>query len=97
MKNNIDISKLASNVGSFFSRFHITIFFVTIVAGLSFAILSLNSLIGSASDTTNSSDGGPSQSVIDQTVIERIDALHTSDDAPSSVTLPTGRTNPFVE
>ena len=78
-----------------FRRFHLTIFFVVIVAGLGGAVLWLNSILSGASSAEGytSTIGAGS---IDQATLERIKALHTSNEA-QSISLPEGRTNPFAE
>jgi len=81
---------------AFFGRFHLTIFIVCIVAGLSYAVLSFSELLGSSSiDTsyTSSIDAGS----IDQATLERINSLHESDGKTPALTTPSGRINPFTE
>lgn len=97
MKIDINLSRIVSFVGSIFQRFHTTIFIVVIVMGLSYAVLSLSSLLSEAADTTNTTTNLPGQDNNDQTTLDRIEELHTSADAPSSIELPEGRINPFVE
>lgn len=78
-----------------FRRFHLTIFFVIIVASLSGAVLWLNSILSSASTAEGytSTIGAGS---IDQATLERIKELHPSNEAQPT-TLPEGRVNPFAE
>jgi hypothetical protein len=73
-----------------------TIFIVLIAAGLVGAVMILNTLLtdGSTNDGYTSSIGGGS---IDQDTLERIKALHTSDEGASEFTPPDGRVNPFAE
>ena len=79
---------------SFFKRFHLLLFFI-IVAGLLGAgvILISKTLTDSTSQQyTSAIEAG----TIDQSTLERIQSLHTSDQ-PSNTELPPGRANPFAE
>lgn len=97
MNNSIDISKILKTIGSLFRRFHTTLFIVVIVLGLAYAVLSLNSLIATASDPNANSTNAATDTSPQQTVVERIKQLHTSDKAPDTIDLPSGRINPFSE
>lgn len=94
---NADISVLFKSLGRIFQRFHTTLFIVIIVAGLSYAVISLSTLLGDASNTTTPTTSPTAQTSTDQATIDRIEALHTSDEAPDNVELPSGRINPFAE
>lgn len=83
-------------IKALFNRFHMTLFIVFIVAGLGYAVMTFNTLLSeSSTDTTYTSpiDAG----TIDQTTLERIKALHTSDEPIPAAVTPPGRTNPFSE
>lgn len=85
----------AKSIGRFFKRFHLLIFFVFIVACLSFAVIQVNQLLTETpvDDTYTSSINAGS---IDQATLTRIQSLHTSSSA-STPELPAGRINPFSE
>ena len=99
MKNanlNINFKALLKPVGSIFRRFHLTLFIVFITAGLSYAVYTFTNLLNeSSTDSTYVSphDAGS----IDQATLDRIKALHTSDEPIPASTLPAGRVNPFSE
>ena len=77
-------------------RYHLTLFIVFVAIGLGFAVFTFTNILGEAS--TDSSYQSPiNAGTIDQATLERIKALHTSDDNPSSLAPPSGRINPFVE
>jgi hypothetical protein len=81
---------------TFFRRFHLTVFIVCIVAGLSYAVISFSELLDSSSaDTgyTSAIDAGS----IDQATLERINNLHESDSKTTTLITPAGRINPFTE
>lgn len=93
---NITLSSLFKPIIPIFKRYHLTIFIVFVVAGLSFAVFTFTSLLGETS--TDSTYTSPiSAGTIDQTTLSRIKALHTSDEATPAIVTPSGRINPFSE
>lgn len=92
---NMTVGSLFKPLIRMFTRFHLTIFIVFIVAGLSYAVLLLNDMFidTSTDDYTPTNDTGS----IDQATLDRIKQLHTSDEAVSPLTQSGGRTNPFGE
>ncbi|MDB5162130.1 MAG: hypothetical protein JWM52_638 [Candidatus Saccharibacteria bacterium] len=93
---NIDITSFFKKFSQAIARFHLTLFIVFIVAGLGTAVLFLNSILtDTAGGDTYTSPITPG--TIDQATLERINQLHTSDEALPPSTLPTGRINPFSE
>jgi hypothetical protein len=93
---NITVGSLFKPLINLLGRFHMTIFIVFITAGLSVAVLFLNSILTdtSAGEGYTSPIGAGS---IDQTTLERIKELHTSDETIPTTVLPEGRINPFGE
>ena len=91
MKADIDFKKLNLAVSHFFHRYHIIIFVIVVLNGLSFATFLLyRVVIASASpaqDTTSTA--------FDQATIDKLSKLRSSDDSSSPLSLPSGRTNPF--
>jgi len=96
MKNNADISTLLKPIGRSFRKFHTTIFIVAVVAGLAYVVLSVTSIISSASVGTSAPSTG-TEATLDSTTIERLGDFHTSDAIPAAEALPAGRVNPFNE
>ncbi len=93
---NIDITSFFKKFGHAIARFHLTLFIVFIVGGLSTAVLFLNSILtDTAGNDSYTSPINPGS--IDHATLERINQLHTSDGALTPSTLPTGRINPFSE
>ena len=82
-------------VGWFFRRFHLLIFFVFIVACLSVAVVLLNDTLTQSSNQqfTSTINAG----TVDQTTLDRIQALHKSNEASPAAAIPEGRINPFGE
>lgn len=89
-------SSLFKPIISLFRKYHLTIFIVFVVAGLGYAVFSFTNLLGETStDTTYTSP--ISAGTIDQATLNRIKALHTSDQATPAFVAPPGRINPFSE
>lgn len=93
---NITINQLFKPFGIMIRKFHITLFIVILVGGLSAAVLILSSVIRESSDTTNFTPGTTASS-FDQETIDRLNKLQTSDQNTGPITLPAGRINPFSE
>lgn len=94
---NITIGSLFKPFKLLFTKFHLTLVIIVVVAGLSGAVLSINDMFANLSELdagyTSSIDAG----TIDQSTLDRIKELHTSDEATPASTLPSGRVNPFGE
>lgn len=91
---DIKLSALSKPVSKFLHRFHAVLFVIVALGGLAFVIFSLYSTIVRASDSTGMTTDTPI--VFDQQTIDELDRLHRASN-PSSVKLPGGRINPFVE
>jgi hypothetical protein len=99
MKNlnfNLNLASLTKPFKTLFRKFHLTLFIIVAVAGLAGTVIFLNDLLklSSLNDGYTSPIGAGS---IDQATLDRLKELHTSTDAPTTNTLPSGRTNPFSE
>ena len=79
-----------------FGRYHLTIFTVVIVGGLSTAVLLLNAILAESSDTSGYTSA-LDVTTFDQATIDRVTQLKSSSDTSPDFTLPSGRTNPFAE
>lgn len=84
------------SIQKLFKRFHLMIFFIFIVACLSFAVIMINKILTESSDTTGYTSSINAGS-IDETTLIRLQALHTSDQATATPVVPEGRINPFAE
>lgn len=84
-----------SPISHAFKKFHLTIFFVCIVAGLAGAVLLVNSILTEkAPDDNYVSPISPG--TIDQATLERLQTMHTSN-RPGPAPESSGRSNPFAE
>ena len=93
---NAKLSFSFKPIAAIFKRYHLTLFIVFVTAGLAIAVLTFSNLLAQSSiDTTYTSpiEAG----TIDQATLNRIKALHTSDEDAPAISLPSGRTNPFSE
>jgi len=93
---NTDLSSLLKPTAKIFKRYHLTLFIVFVTAGLAYAVLTFTQLLGESSTDTGYTSP-ISAGTIDQATLERIKALHTSDDPTPEIVIPTGRINPFSE
>lgn len=94
MKKSPSVSQLGSIILGFISKYHVVIFSLTVVIGVSIAILSLNNLI----NLSNETDGAlPAGVTFDKETIERINGLRLPGESQDNFSLPTGRVNPFIE
>ncbi len=93
---NISFLSIRKSIAHFVGRYHVVLFVVVVLGGLSLVILRLNNVIVSSAE----SDGyapKSSNATFDQATIDRIKQLKTRDEAGAQLDLSKGRTNPFVE
>lgn len=93
---NLSASVLVKPFAILFRRFHMTLFILFVAACLGYTILQLSDIINNPAG----SDGYVSPigtTTIDQSALERIKSLHTSDEKLPNFTAPSGRSNPFAE
>ena len=77
-------------------RFHLTLFFILVISGLSGAVMIINNTLQeNASDPNYISD--ITTGSIDQVTLNRLNALHKSAQGTAAPTLPAGRVNPVNE
>jgi hypothetical protein len=93
---NVSLASLFKPIIRLFKRYHLTIFIVFVVSGLGYAVFTFSHLLETSStDTTYTSPIGAGS--IDQATLQRIKALHTSDNTAPAFVAPPGRINPFTE
>lgn len=96
MKKNVNIKSLFQSIYRAFSKYSLTIFIITLVGGLSLAVLILNSAIEKTSKPSYSSQSTDITS-FDQTTIDRVNQLIKSDNYKNNYQIPSGRVSPFAE
>lgn len=94
MKQSPSLSQLGGAVAHFMQRFHLVIFTLTVVIGVSIAVFLLNSLIEASNRTEPAAHNMPT---LDQKTIDRINSFKRASDGQDNFSLPPGRVNPFVE
>ena len=92
MKSDVSLQQITREISHFLHRYHVLIFTVFVLGGLSIATFLLYQVTTSKSSTTNTKPTG-----FDQKTIERIGKLRSANDTPTPINLPAGRTNPFQE
>lgn len=93
---DLTLSSLVKPIALLFRKYHLTLFIIFVVACLGYAVFSFTNLLSQTS--TDSSYTSPiSAGSIDQATLDRIKALHTSDEATPALVTPSGRINPFSE
>lgn len=99
MANKIEIKRhqnsLLKPLGVFMRRFHLIIFFIFIVAIVAAVVLLINKTLTESSDATYTSTINAGS--IDQATLDRVQALHSSNEPEAAPALPQGRVNPFAE
>lgn len=96
MSTQLNISGPIKPIGRFFQRYHTTIFLIFILACLAVAVLLLYRILSDASIDT-SYESPITAGSIDQTTLDRINSLHSSDGAYPDPINATTRINPFTE
>ncbi|OYW42533.1 hypothetical protein B7Z28_01450 [Candidatus Saccharibacteria bacterium 32-45-3] len=96
MKQQVSLSKFSAGFLNIFKRYHIVIYTLTVVAGVSVAIFMLNGILSGEAVVA---DGATSTStpVFDQETIRRIDNFNTSTSTGDTFSLPSGRINPLAD
>ena len=93
MQGTISIQQITRSISQFMHRYHVLIFTIFVLGGLSVATYLLYQATTSAQTSSNQS---PSNQ-FDQSTIDRINALHSANETPTPINLPSGRTNPFQD
>ncbi|MAU34139.1 hypothetical protein CMN23_03380 [Candidatus Saccharibacteria bacterium] len=96
MQKNSSVSNIFKPVGKLLSRFHLTIFILFVVALLAAAVLFLYQILNDAT-VADDYQSPITAGSIDQTTLNRIDALHASDGTLPERQAATTRNNPFSE
>lgn len=91
MKSSSPLTQLVQSISWFLHRFHVIIFVLFVVGGLSIATLLLNLVI--TNNTLNVDP--PTQDSFDTATIERLRDLQGANQDDSNFKLPDGRTSPF--
>jgi hypothetical protein len=93
---NISLSSIKNIAIALLHRFHVIIFTVIVLGGMTIVIFILNGVIVASGDSNGYSSVSTNQT-FDQATIKRIEDLKTSSQTDNQLNLSSGRTNPFVE
>jgi hypothetical protein len=92
MKSDLSLQQISRGITLFLHRYHVLIFTIFVLGGLSVATFMLYQ-----ATTAAQSSSSPAPTGFDQKTIDRIGKLRSANDAPVPLNLPAGRTNPFQE
>lgn len=93
MKIDPSLKQTIRGFSHFMHRYHVLLFAILVVGGLSVATFLLYQVATSAALSTPPT----AATSFDKTTIDRISKLHGANDTPVPLTLPPGRTNPFQD
>ena len=93
MKTDVSLNpqQISRGISRFMHRYHIIIFVLLVVGGLSAATFVLYQTVVSS----QSAETTLPTTTLDTKTIEKIKDLRSTDDASTPLVLPPGRTNPF--
>lgn len=95
MKIDASPQKIVHSFSRFMHRYHVIIFTIFVLGGLSAATFLLYQVTALAFASPSSDQ--TTAAGFDKTTIDRISKLHGAGDAPTPLELPPGRTNPFQD
>lgn len=93
---NLSLGAISKTVVNLLHRFHVIIFTVVVGGGVIVVISILNSIVIRSTDTSGYTPSSAYAS-FDQSTIDKIKNLKTSNQSGTDLDLSTGRVNPFVE
>ncbi len=93
----LSTNTLTRGLSNLFRKFHLTLFFVCIIAILVGAVIMLNKTLTDSVSESGNYTSSISAGSIDEATLQRLQTLRTSDQPAPGLTLPDGRINPFAE
>lgn len=95
---NTSMSKSLKPIVNIFRKYNVTVFIVTMVAGLIFAVYTLTSILTTPINSTGIDGNSHNlKGSFDNETIKRLNNLKSSDQNSSTQTPTTGRISPFSE
>lgn len=92
MNGSLSLSQITVSLSKFLHRFHVILFALIVIGGLSAATFMLYGAIASSSATN---EPAVSSNSFDQKTIDKIEGLRDPNESSVPLKLPQGRTNPF--
>lgn len=86
------LEPIIKHLSKFLWRFHVMIYSIAVIGGLSIAIFLLSGLLSVSSEPVQTSSA-----TFDKKTMKIIKDFRTSTSGNDSLTLPAGRSNPFAE
>ncbi|OGL22275.1 hypothetical protein A2707_03020 [Candidatus Saccharibacteria bacterium RIFCSPHIGHO2_01_FULL_45_15] len=93
----ISAASLTTPISHFFSKYHPTIFLVSIGLLLAVAVFLLTLTLQEPTAVDETAAIETISSSFDEDTIKKIEALRDSSETPQSITFPSPRNSPFVE
>ena len=92
MQQSLNLTQIQKSAGQFLHRYHVLIFVLTVIGGLSLATFMINQAINTAQPpaTTTEGVGG-----FDNDTMDKVKSLRKPTEDPDPLVLPNGRVNPF--
>jgi hypothetical protein len=98
---NTSIFRALNPITDFLKRYSLIIFIIIVGAGLAACVIILSDALASqksiVSNSNSNNNINNASTSFDQSTINRLDTLTTSDANPVDQILPSGRVNPFTE
>ncbi len=91
MEISAALTIVSKSLSRFFRRYHVIIFAVLALGGLTIATFMLYQLIVAPVENVDSS----TSATFDNKTADRLRSLRTSEEKPATPSLPSGRTDPF--
>lgn len=94
MKNSpsLSLNLISGTITMILHRYHVLLFVITAIGGLSFATFMINQTVNKPADSTSQS----TTETFDKDTIEKVKKLRKPNEAPAPLSLPSGRINPFI-
>lgn len=89
---SLSLPKLSGMILQFLHRYHVLIFVLTAIGGLSIATFLISQTINAPDDASSQA----TSETFDKETIEKVKALRKPTEAPAPLVLPSGRINPFI-
>lgn len=92
MQQSLNLTQLLKSASQILHRYHVMIFVLTVIGGLSLATFMINRAINTATteQQTVETVGG-----FDKETMHKIESLRRPNEGPDPLALPNGRVNPF--
>jgi hypothetical protein len=91
-QSSLSLAQVKTGMLHFLHRYHVLLFVLTVIGGLSFATFMINQTINAPVDTS----GTETDETFDKETMDKVRTLRKPNEAPAPLVLPSGRVNPFI-